>query len=234
MKLLFCLLISISLFAKEVEPPNEVAKLSEAIGHLIAKDLQQRGIPIDFDALVRGFQGRASGKKAPLSDEECLDAITAFQEKALQQLTEKNLNEAVAFLKENAKKEKIVTLEEGKLQIQVVKEGSGEIVQSYNSPILRYKGSYLNGESFGASAGEEMISLDDTIPGFSKAIIGMHEGEVRTLYIHPELGYGSADPSMPNALLIFEVELIKADASAQAQAAANSEDLVRPEPFFLR
>ena len=52
----------------------------------------------------------------------------------------------------------------------------------------------------------------------------MREGEQRLLYVHPDLGYGPHGLSMPNALLVFEVELIKADASAEAQAASNAED----------
>ena len=39
---------------------------------------------------------------------------------------------------------------------------------------------------------------------------------------------------MPNALLVFEVELIKADASAEAQAASNAEDSVNEAATSLR
>lgn len=49
------------------------------------------------------------------------------------------------------------------------------------------------------------------IQGWDKGILGMCVGEVRKLQIPPELGYGSrAMGKIPaNAVLIFEVELIK-------------------------
>lgn len=56
-----------------------------------------------------------------------------------------------------------------------------------------------------------MISLDETIPGFNKGLIGMKEGEKRTLFIHPDYGYGTSGYLPPNSLLTFEVELIKAN-----------------------
>ena len=94
---------------------------------------------------------------------------------------------------------------------------------------MQYKASYLNGQIFGTSNGDELLSLDEAIPGFSKGIIGMQEGEIRTLYIHPDLGYGKQGQLNPNSLLIFEVKVVKVDAAADAHAASNTE-LAQPEP----
>ena len=222
MKFLLALLIGCSVFAEETS--TDLTKLSEAIGYLIGKDLQQRGVPIDFEAFVRGLKDRAEGKNAPLTDEQCLDAIAAFQELAFTKLTEKNLQEAVAFLANNAKQEGVVSLEEGKLQYRIIKAGTGDAVLAYNSPLVRYKASCINGDLIGSCDEAEMVTLDETLPGFSKGILGMREGEIRTLYIHPDLGYGAEDLSIPNALLVFEVELVQADGTKQAQAAAKMED----------
>jgi peptidylprolyl isomerase len=52
----------------------------------------------------------------------------------------------------------------------------------------------------------------------------MREGEIRTLYIHPDLGYGCIHDAAPNALLIFEIEVLKADASFDAHTAQQMED----------
>ena len=43
----------------------------------------------------------------------------------------------------------------------------------------------------------------------------MKEGEKRKLFVHPDLGYGTQGQLPPNALLIFEVEIVKADAPSQ-------------------
>jgi peptidylprolyl isomerase len=223
---IICLLVLISPLFCDEEKNTDVAKLSEAMGHLIGKNLQSIGLPIDINALVRGMKDGCEGKEPPLSEDECVQALAALQEETLSLQSEKNLAEANEFLARNLKQKGIISLENGKVQYQIDKAGTGNAVQPYNSPVVRYKARYLNGETFGSSSGEEVISLDETIAGFSKGIIGMQEGEVRTLYIHPDLGYGRHGLSMPNALLVFEVELIKADASAEAQAASMAEDAI--------
>ena len=226
--ILFCILFTMPLLGNDTEgkKKEDIAQLSEAMGHLIGKNLQSMGLPIDINALVRGMKDGCEGKESPLSEDECIEALATLQEETLSEQSAQNLYEANEFLAQNLKQEGIISLENGKVQYQIVKSGSGRVVQSYNSPLIRYKGRYLDGQAFGASSGDEVVSLDETIEGFSKGIIGMKEGEMRTLYIHPDLGYGPHGLSMPNALLVFEVELIQADASAEAQAASNAEDAI--------
>ncbi len=219
--------------ALAAEEPD-LEQISRAMGHLIGKNLQSMGLPLDLDALVLGMKESTEGEAAPLSEDECLQALSILQEETLVAEAEENLQEAIAFLDSNAAAADIVVLEEGKLQYKTVKEGSGNAVATYNSPILRYKGHYLNGKLFGDSCSEEMISLDEAIPGLSKGVIGMREGEVRTLYIHPDLAYGRSDLTAPNALLVFEVEVLKADASAEAQAAVRAEDARMDEAPAVR
>lgn len=215
----FCL-VSVALLADEKSSRNkELVKISEAMGHLIGKNLQALGLPLDIDALVRGMQEASIGKESPLTEEECMDAISQLQEESLGKVAETNLKSANIFLTENETKEGVVSLEPGKLQYKVLKEGSGEEVETYSKPLIRYSGKCLNGPVIPFI--EEFVDLDETILGFQKALIGMKEGEVRILYIHPEFGYGDQPHPIPNALLIFEVELIKADGSIEAHAASN-------------
>ncbi len=214
-------LFFISIFASSLcgEENEELAKISEAMGHLIGKNLQSLGLPLDIDALVRGMQESSKGKKSPMSEEECIEALSCLQEKSLAKASSKNLEEAAEFLASNRTKEGMVVLEDGKLQYLVVKKGEGKSVESYSKPLIRYQGRCLNGPSIPLV--EEFLDLDETIPGFQKSLVGMKEGEIRTLYVHPELGFGEQPHPMPNALLIFELELIKADASLEAHAASN-------------
>jgi peptidylprolyl isomerase len=222
--------ICVASTAFSVEPPakpdtSEITKISEAMGHLIGKNLQALGFSVDLNAVVKGMQNAAEGKTPALSEEECVQAIAALQEESLSVVSDKNLEEANTFLQKNGENEDIVSLEEGKLQYKIEKAGEGQSVQPYNSPVLQYKAKYLDGSVFGASEGAELVSLEDTIPGFSKGIVGMQEGEERTLYVHPDLGYGKQGQLNPNALLIFEITVVKADASADAQAASNAPEL---------
>jgi peptidylprolyl isomerase len=196
---------------KEEEKTLDVPKVSEAFGHLIGKNLDSLGFKFDMDKIIQGIQDSVIGKDSPMSESECIQAISQDQEKKFKKLAEVNLQEAAKFLETNLSQEGIVVLEDKKLQYKVETEGTGETVQAHFSPLIKYTGKFLDGKIFGASKEDEMISLDETIPGFSKGIIGMKEGEKRTLYIHPDLAYGVNGNLPPNSLLTFEIELVKAN-----------------------
>jgi peptidylprolyl isomerase len=55
----------------------------------------------------------------------------------------------------------------------------------------------------------------------------MKEGEKRRLYVHPDLGYGTTGQLPPNELLIFDIEVVKADsddAKTKTDKSADSDD----------
>jgi len=190
----------------------DAAKISEAFGHLIGKNLESMGFKFDIAQIVKGLQDSAAGRDAPMTEMECVQAITAIQEVAFKQQAVDNLKKAEEFLTANSKKTDIVTVEPGKLQYHIDQVGNGAVVQDHDSPLIRYVGKFLDGTVFGSSKEDEMISLDETIPGFSKGLLGMKEGEKRTLFIHPDLGYGASGYLPPNSLLQFEIEVIQANA----------------------
>lgn len=56
------------------------------------------------------------------------------------------------------------------------------------------------------------------IKGWDQGLLGMCVGEKRRLVIPPELGYGESgagDKIPPNAVLIFETELIKIESKSE-------------------
>jgi peptidylprolyl isomerase len=222
-------MLEVAVFLSLLLPMEDQKKISESLGHLIEKNLASLELPLDLPSFIQGIEDAAAGKSSPLNETQCLEMIAAFQEKKIAEKGEKNLQEATLFLQNNQTKEGIVVLEEGKLQYKIVKSGKGQSVQSYNSPLVRLKGSFLNGEPFQSGYEHELVSLEETIPGFKKGILGMQEGEVRVLYIHPQLSYELQQDFNPNSLLILEVEVVKADASSEAHAASNQESL----PFLM-
>ncbi|MBI5345556.1 MAG: FKBP-type peptidyl-prolyl cis-trans isomerase [Chlamydiae bacterium] len=200
-------LLSFASFAdekKEIDPE----KLSEALGHMIGKNLSDMGLDLDVKQVIKGLKNGSDNKESPMSEEECLKALSLLQEKVLEKISEKNLIEANSFLQNNIKDQSVIELEKDKLQYKILTPGIGKSIAIYNSPIVRYVGKYINGDKFINQ--EERVSLNEIIPGLSKGLIGMKEGEKRIIYMHPSLGFGKQTFN-PNALLIFEVEVVKAD-----------------------
>lgn len=200
--------------AKEEQKTPELSDISEAFGHIIVKNLESFGIEFNMERLLKGIHDSIAGKECPMDERVCLNALSSEQDKKLKALASENLKSAEKFLEDNAKVSGVVSLEENKLQYKIEKAGDGEVVEAHYTPKIRYVGKYIDGKVFGASKGEddsETISLDETISGFSRGVVGMKEGEKRTLYIHPEFGFGTNGYLAPNALLTFEIEVVKAN-----------------------
>lgn len=195
----------------------EIAKISEAFGHLIGKNLESLGFQFDMQAVVQGLKDASAGKSSPMSEVECIQAITSIQEAAYKEQSKINLAKAEEFLKKNKKTKNIVSLEKGKVQYKVEKEGQGNSIQPNLTPVIRYVGKFLDGSVFGQSHEDEPISLDEMIPGLKQGMLGMKEGEKRTIYIHPEMAYGTRGTLPPNSLLTFEIEVVKADSTPQME-----------------
>lgn len=200
----------------------DINKVSEAFGHLIGKNLESLGFEFDMNQVIKGMEDSVAGKNSPMNETECVQAISIVQEEAFQKLAMKNLGIANKFMTDNAKNEGIVEVEKSKLQYKVEQKGTGAVVEDHYSPMIRYSGSFLDGKVFGASQEDELISLDETIPGFTQGIVGMKEGEKRTIYIHPDLGYGTSGYLPPNSLLVFDIEVVKANASNEQDESLSS------------
>ncbi len=205
-------------------------KIAETLGHLIVRHLVNPGFELDVERIIAGIQDERAGKPSPLSEEEYERAIYLIQEHIFNLDAEKNLSEAQNFLERNVAEKGIQAID-NQLQYRIEKVGSGEVVKEDSVPMIRYQGKLLNGTIFASCAAEEdpiSLPMQQTIPGFAKGLVGMHEGEKRTLYIHPELAYGVAGHLPPNSLLIFEVEVVKANAPHEVIAdMSNAEDETR-------
>lgn len=216
---------------KEVKKTPDVAKLSEALGHMIGKNLLDMGVKLDIAQVVKGLKDSKQGKESPLSEKECVAAISSAQETSFKEKAHHNLREAEIFLKKQRELEGIVTLEEGKIQYKIDHKGAGAEVKAHGTPLVKYVGKFLDGKEFGSSKKEEAVALDELIPGLKIGLIGMQEGEKRTVYIHPSLGYGSAGMLPPNSLLCFEVEIIKAQVEESTNPKISTQSIDEEMPL---
>lgn len=91
-KILFSLFIATAAFSAELD----VVKLSEAVGHMLGKNLQNFGLDFDLDAIAKGLKEESEGKASPLDEEECVQAITELQDEKMSLTTQKTLEQADA------------------------------------------------------------------------------------------------------------------------------------------
>jgi len=114
--------------------------------------------------------------------------------------------------------EQFANLETAQYQDSVV--GSGLITENGDTLAVLYKGWLTDGRLFDQSRTNEQNQLEpfifkigsgQVIQGWEMALVGMKEGGKRRLVIPSKFGYGEAgqDPIPPNAMLIFDIELVQ-------------------------
>lgn len=117
------------------------------------------------------------------------------------------------FLKQNARRETVVTLPSG-LQYEVLVPGTGQMPGLHHTVTCHYEGTLINGEVFDSSVKRGQpasFPLNAVIKGWTEALQLMGTGSKWRLFIPPGLAYGDRQVSAkigPNSTLVFDVELI--------------------------
>lgn len=202
------------LFGEEVNMGN----ISETFGHIIYRNFSLLDVAFDVKKIVQGIEAAAAGKNAPLTEKDCINAIHEEQDRKFKLLCQKNLEEAENFMASNGKQQGVVSLEGGKVQYCIIHPGNGAKIGPHSSPFIRST-VQPDGLDIWPPNHEETISLNETIPGLKAGLLGMKENERRVVYIHPDLAYGTKGLSVlqPNALLRFDIEVLKADVCSRSE-----------------
>jgi peptidylprolyl isomerase len=98
-----------------------------------------------------------------------------------------------------------------------VRVGDGRTARNGNKLVLLYVGRLANGTVFEVSRDPAnpfafVLGSGRVIRGWDEGLLGMKAGGRRTIYIPPELGYGSAGAGAkipPNSSLVFDIELLR-------------------------
>lgn len=122
--------------------------------------------------------------------------------------------EGLAFLNENVSKEGVIKTDSG-LQMKTIREGDGKSPSAKDSVRVHYRGKLIDGSVFDSSYDRGMpidFPLNGVIAGWTEALQLMKENGKAEAVIPPELGYGERGAGgviPPNAVLIFEIELLR-------------------------
>jgi FKBP-type peptidyl-prolyl cis-trans isomerase len=197
-------------------------KASYGIGHQMGGQLLPAEARIDLDAFLAGVRDGIAGNEPALDPAEIQVALQALSEAVSADEMEKqaaaaetNAAEGEAFLAENAQKDGVMVTASG-LQYEVLGEGDGAMPLPEDQATMNYKGTLIDGTQFDSSydRGEPAtFSVGGVISGFSEGLQLMTVGSHFRFFIPGDLGYGPGGGAGgvigPNALLIFEVELLE-------------------------
>jgi FKBP-type peptidyl-prolyl cis-trans isomerase FklB len=190
------------------------------MGMNIGTGLRKQSLDIDPAILARGLRDAFSSGKTLLTEEEARTILTQLQgdlrkkqQEMAQQMGDANKKEGAAFLEANKAKEGIVTLPSG-LQYKVLQAGTGPKPAATDSVVCNYRGTLLNNTEFDSSykrGQPATFPVNGVIKGWTEALQLMPVGSKWQLFVPAELAYGERGAGGqigPNAMLIFEVELL--------------------------
>ena len=209
---------------------NQKEKTSYGIGVGVARDFKLRGVELEIDSFLKGLKDELSGSKLLMTEKELDLTMDAYahelrlkQEQADKLAAEENRKAGKAFLAENKKKEDVVTLPSG-LQYKVLKEGKGDKPTESDAVTINYRGTLINGTEIDSSyrkAEPTVFKMTGVIPGLMEALKLMSPGAKWQIYIPSELAYGDRKVYQigPNAVLIFDVELLSIAKSVGSKGA---------------
>ena len=171
---------------------------------------------ISLKNFMSGFVSGVTGKKGLMTiDQAGQVAQTKMQQIKAQAMLKQygdNKKKGEEFLAANAKKPGVKVLPSG-VQYKVIKEGSGAIPSDTSLVSVQYEGRTIDGKVFDSSyKRNEPLKLrcNQTIKGWTEAMVHMPVGSVWEVYIPQDLAYGEREQGAikPVSVLVFKIELL--------------------------
>ena len=208
--------------APQVSLDSAVDRYSYALGMDLGKAIANINVPVKMDVLMLAIQDEVDpARKSLLSDSASESALQDLLLRMQKQKEDdekaaaaKALEDQAAFLAKNVLDSTVKVTPKG-VQYRVLKAGTGISPKVTDKVQVHYIGALLDGTQFDNSVkrGEPLeFPVSAVIEGWQDLLQVMKEGDKVKAWIPSALAYGEAGvpPTIPgNALLIFEVELLK-------------------------
>ena len=212
---------------KPVKLTTDEDKVSYAIGQQSGGGIKAQGITVNTAILAAGIDDVAGGKPALMTQEEMRETMTKMQQAQAakaEQAGKDNIELGAKFLEENKKKPTVKVTASG-LQYEVVTEGKGAAPTATDTVKVHYTGTLVDGTKFDSSYDRKEpveFPVGGVIRGWTEALLLMTPGSKFKLVIPSDLAYGpQGRPGIPpNAVLLFDVELLEVKAAAPAPVEA--------------
>jgi len=201
---------------------DDTARMNYALGYQLGRDLV--GTEVRSEALLKGIEDARTGSPSKLNEAEMETALTALQTRINEQrakaqaaAAQKAVAAGSAYLAENGKRAGVTTTASG-LQYKVLTPGTGRAPGTGDTVTVHYRGTLVDGTEFDSSykrGQPATFPVAGVIPGWTEAMQLMKEGAKYQLVIPPVLAYADKGP-LANQVLLFDVELIKVEATPPA------------------
>jgi FKBP-type peptidyl-prolyl cis-trans isomerase len=198
----------------------------------LARDLNRQTEALNVDLLIRALTDALAGKDLLMTDEEVTATLKTVEmeqkqdfDHAKTMIALKNKKAVEAFVAENVKKEGVITLPSG-LQYKILKQGDGKMPAVDDTVVCQYIGTLIDGSEFDSTYKRNQaatLPVKGLMAGWTEALQLMPVGSKWQIFIPPHLAFGekAVGGIGPNAMLIFEVELISIQDKTQAASAAK-------------
>jgi len=232
--LVFCSLLIFGCNKKEPTTSKAELKtfddsLSYVLGMQLAEQTHRDSIKINIDLYSRGYKdGSDTNKKNRIINDSGVAIVfgkfqTIIQQKQAAQMAQyeaqqkakaEELQKLTAnFLSENRKKPGVKETKSG-LQYEILKQGTGRSIQPNDVIKMKYVAYFPTGEVFDSlyKSAPTQFPAQKIFPGWEEAASLMRIGGKYKFVFPPKLAFGEkgSGPIPPNAIIIFDVEVIDA------------------------